>query len=140
MAPGPSLHEHQAHERYSPRKRPDITNFSYGRGGAHQLLDVKVFSSLTAAGQPTQAADRDALLWSITGRARRKVDRDYAEATRRTHTVLALTHSAFGAVAPDAVSLLRTLDREVRGKLPDPENGAVLLQAARTVTHNRCAA
>ena len=31
-------HEHQAHERYSPRKRPDITNFSYGRGGAHQLL------------------------------------------------------------------------------------------------------
>ena len=62
------------------------------------------------------------MLWSVTGRARRKVAHDYAEATRRTHTVMALTHGAFGAVADDAVSFLRKLDREVRSKLPDPLN------------------
>ena len=127
----PSLRGRGIMKRASPAwapkyERPDITNFTYGRGGAHQLLDIKVYSSLSAVGQPVYPADR--LLWSSSRRAQRKVDLDYAEAARRSHTIVPLVHSAFGALAPDAVSLLRTLDREVKSQLPDPKNAPPLVR------------
>jgi hypothetical protein len=112
--------EHAAHERYSPRKRPDVTVFNEGENGGatHLLLEVKTLSSLSSKGKAKFPSSEHVLLGGIA--QEKVVERDYQGALARNHTVVALLHSSFGALDPTATRLLSRLDAKVKSRLPDP--------------------
>ena len=109
--------------QYGTERRPDVTLFGLGDGlNAHRLLDIKVWTSIDARGYPRYAEATHEAFGGVADAARRRVASDYFDAVQRNgHTAVAVLHSPFGGIEPEALALLNKLDKEVQGRLDDED-------------------
>ena len=115
--------EDSRHHTYSPHARPDITVLDAGAaGGLHLLLDVKVKSTLTAAGAPRAPAERGVAFGGVLRETRDAVDAKYRRALANGHTVAPLLHCTFGGMESETAAQLQLLHNSVKGQLDDPEH------------------
>ena len=104
------------HESYSPGARPDGTIVNALPRRRHFLLECKVVSPLSSAGEPK---DMLALRVACAGTApkyQELIDAKYAPARRQGHVVVPLIHETFGGIAPVSLRFMAKTVAKAKGR------------------------